>query len=120
MLAIPSGPSLAVLPFDNLSGDPDQEYFADGLTEEIISRLTRFRNLLVIARNSTHRYKGRQVDVRQVGRDLGARYVVEGSVRRSEDTIRVAAQLIDAGNGAHLWAGRRSRSHGWRHLRASG
>jgi adenylate cyclase len=104
VLAIPSGPSIAVLPFDNLSGDPDQEYFADGLTEDVISKLTRFRDLLVIARNSTHRYKGQQVDVRQVGRELGARYVVEGSVRRAADTVRVTTQLIDASNGAHLWA----------------
>ena len=76
-----------MLPFDNLSRDPDQEYFADGLTEEIISKLTRFRDLLVIARNSTHRYKGQQVDVRQVGRDWSARYVVEGSVRRAADHL---------------------------------
>ena len=104
VLAIPTGPSIAVLPFDNLSGDPEQEYFADGLTEEIIAKFTRFRELLVIARNSTYRYKGQQVDVRQVGRDLGVRYVLEGSVRKASDEIRVTVQLIDTHNAAHLWA----------------
>ena len=104
VLAIPTGPSIAVLPFDNLSGDPEQEYFADGLTEDIITKFTRFRELLVIARNSTYRYKGQQVDVRQVGRDLGVRYVLEGSVRKASDEIRVTVQLIDTHNAAHLWA----------------
>jgi adenylate cyclase len=103
-LAMPSGPSIAVLPFANLSGDSKQDYFADGITEQIITELTRFRNLFVIARNSTFKYKGAAVDVRQVGRELGARYVVEGSVRRIGETVRVTAQLLDARSGAHLWA----------------
>ncbi len=104
VLAMPKGPSIAVLAFTNLSGDPKQEYFADGVTEQIITELTRFRELFVIARNSTFRYKGQAVDVRQVGRDLGARYVLEGSIRRAAQTIRVTAQLLDARSGAHLWA----------------
>ncbi|MFQ5932977.1 MAG: tetratricopeptide repeat protein, partial [Nitrospiraceae bacterium] len=104
VLALPTGPSIAVLPFANLSGDSEQEYFVDGITEQIITELTRFRDLFVIARNSTFQYKGRSVDVRQVGRELGARYVLEGSVRRSADKIRVTAQLVDTTTGAHLWA----------------
>jgi adenylate cyclase len=104
VLALPKGPSIAVLPFTNLSGDPAQEYFSDGITEQIISELARFRGLYVIARNSTFQYKGRAQDVRQVGRELGARYVLEGSVRRSGETVRVTAQLLDARSGAHLWA----------------
>jgi TolB-like protein len=96
--------SIAVLPLENLSGDPEQEYFTDGMTEDLITGLSRFRDLFVIARNSTLRYKGQAVDVRQVGRDLGIRYVLEGSVRRSADTIRVTAQLLDASSGEHLWA----------------
>jgi adenylate cyclase len=103
-LLLPTGPAIAVLPFENLSGDPEQEYFSDGLTEDIISRLTRFGRFFVIARNSTGQYKGRSVDVRQIGRELGARYVVEGSVRKSEDSVRVTAQLIDAEDGTHMWA----------------
>ena len=104
ILALPKGPSIAVLPFTNLSGNPAQEYFSDGITEQIISELARFRGLYVIARNSTFQYKGRAVDVREVGRKLGARYVLEGSVRRSGETLRVTAQLLDARSGAHLWA----------------
>jgi adenylate cyclase len=104
LLALPKGPSVAVLPFANLSGDPQQEYFADGITEEIITELTRFKDLFVIARNSTFQYKGRAVDVRAMGRDLGVRYVLEGSVRRSASAVRVTAQLVDATTGAHLWA----------------
>src|SRR6516164_1861722 len=97
-------PSLAVLPFLNLSGDPEQEYFADGMVEEITTALARIRWLSVVARNSSFTYKGQHVDVKQVGRELGVRYVLEGSVRRSGARVRIAAQLIDAGIGAHLWA----------------
>ena len=103
-LALPTGPSIAVLPFANLSGDPKQDYFADGISEQIITGLARFRELFVIARNSTYRYKGKAVDVRQVGKELGARYVLEGSVQRAGDRVRVTAQLLDARTGAHLWA----------------
>jgi adenylate cyclase len=92
-----------------ISGDPDQEYFSDGITEDIITELSRFSELRVIARNSSFRYKGRSVDVRQVGRELGARYVLEGSVRRAGDCIRITAQLIDATTGAHRWAERYDR-----------
>jgi adenylate cyclase len=102
-------PSIAVLAFTSMSGDPDQEYFSDGITEDIITELSRFSELLVIARNSSFRYKGQSVDVRQVGRELGARYVLEGSVRRAGDRIRITAQLIDATTGAHLWAERYDR-----------
>ena len=104
VLALPTGPSIAVLPFDNLSGDPEQTYFADGIAEEIITGLTRFRDLFVIARNSTFQYKGRSVDIRRIGEELGVQYVVEGSVRRAAETIRITAQLTDAATGAHLWA----------------
>ena len=103
-LAKPSGPSIAVLPFTNMSGDPKQEYFADGITEDIITGLSRFRDFFVIARNSTFKYKGKAVDVRDVGKDLGVQYVLEGSVRREKSRIRVAVQLLDASSGAHLWA----------------
>jgi adenylate cyclase len=102
-------PSVAVLPFVNLSGDPQQEYFSDGITEDIITELSRFSELLVIARHSTFQYKARAIDVRQIGRELGARYVLEGSIRRSGDRIRINAQLIDAVTGAHLWAERYDR-----------
>jgi len=98
--------SIAVLPFANLSNDPDQEYFADGMVEDIITALSRFRRLFVVARNSTFVYKNRAVDVRQVARDLGVRYVLEGSVRKAADRIRFTAQLIDALSGGHLWAER--------------
>jgi len=103
VLALPDKPSIAVLPFDNLSGDPEQEYFSDGLTDDIIGALSRFRGLFVIARNSTFVYKGRAVDVPQIGRELGVRYVLEGSVRRSGERIRIVAQLIDTSTGGHLW-----------------
>ena len=105
-LPFPVQPSIAVLPFQNMSGDPEQEYFADGMVEEIITALSRFRSLFVIARNSSFTYKGGSVDVKQVGRELGVRNVLEGSVRRSADRVRITAQLIDASTGAHLWADR--------------
>jgi len=100
------GASIAVLPFSNLSGDPSQDYFADGMVEDVITALSRFKWLKVIARNSTFVYKGRAVDVRQVAKDLGVRYVLEGSVQRSERRVRITGQLIDATTGAHLWAER--------------
>ena len=102
---LPDKPSIAVLPFQNLGGDL-QEYFADGIVEEIITALTRFSALFVIARNSSFAYKGRSIDVRQVGRELGVRYVLEGSARRSEDRLRITGQLIEAATGTHLWADR--------------
>src|SRR5216684_5942593 len=105
-LALPDKPSIAVLPFHNMSGDPDQEYFADGMVEDIITALSRFHNLFVVARNSSFTYKGRAVDVKQVGRELGVRYVLEGGVRKATNRVRITAQLIDASNGAHLWAER--------------
>lgn len=100
------GPSIAVLPFTNMSGDPEQEYFADGMADDIITALSRCSGLTVIARNSSFTYKGQAVDVRQVGRELGVGYVLEGSVRRSGDRLRISGQLIDAASGAHLWADR--------------
>jgi len=105
-LTPPDGPSIAVLPFANLSGDPEQEYFADGMVEEIITALSRIRWLFVIARNSSFTYKGQAVDVKQVGRELGVRYVLEGSVRRGGNRVRINAQLVEAQTGAHLWADR--------------
>jgi TolB-like protein len=102
----PDKPSLAVMPFQNMSGDPEQEYFADGMVEEIITALSRIRWLFVIARNSSFAYKGGAIDVKRVGRELGVRYVVEGAVRRAGDRLRISAQLIDALSGAHLWADR--------------
>jgi TolB-like protein/Tfp pilus assembly protein PilF len=105
-LALPDKPSIAVLPFQNLSGDPEQEYFADGIVEEITTALSRFRQLFVIARNSSFTYKGRAVDVKQVGRELGVRYVLEGSVRKAGNRVRITGQLIDTATGAHLWADR--------------
>src|ERR1700726_2471253 len=105
-LVLPDRPSIAVLPFQNMSGDPEQEYFADGMVEEIITELSRIRWLFVIARNSTFTYKGQAVDVKQVGRELGVRYVLEGSVRKAAGRVRITAQLIDALSGAHLWADR--------------
>ena len=102
-------PSIAVLPFHNLSNDPDQEYFADGIAEDLLTALSRYRWLMVIARNSSFSYKGRPSDVRQVGRELGVRHVVEGSVRKSGSRIRISAQLIDAGSGKNLWAERYDR-----------
>jgi adenylate cyclase len=106
VLPLPNKPSIAVLPFDDLSGDHDQAYFADGIVEEIITALSRFRGLFVIARNSSFAYKGRAVDVKQVGRELGVRYVLEGSVRKAGKKVRIAGQLIDGATGAHLWADR--------------
>jgi TolB-like protein len=105
-LSLPDKPSIAVLPFANMSGDPEQEYFADGMVEEIITALSRIRWLFVIARNSSFTYKGQAIDVKQVGRELDVRYVLEGSVRKAGDRVRIAAQLIDALNGTHLWADR--------------
>jgi len=105
-LALPDRPSIAVLPFQNMSGDPEQEYFADGMVEEIITALSGIRWLFVIARNSSFTYKGQAVDVTRVGRELGVRYVLEGSVRRAGQRVRIAAQLIEAATGAHLWADR--------------
>jgi len=103
-LALPDKPSIAVLPFANMSGDPEQEYFADGMVEEIITALSRIRWLFVIARNSSFTYKGQAADVKRVGRELGVRYVLEGSVRRGGNRVRIAAQLIEAETAAHLWA----------------
>lgn len=102
----PSGHSIAVLPFANLSSDRDQEHVADGLVEDIITALSRVPRLMVIARTSTFAYKGQPVDVRQIGRELGVRFVLEGSVRREGARLRVTSRLIDAATGAHLWAGR--------------
>src|SRR5213083_826669 len=106
---LPDKPSIAVLPFNNISGDPEQEYFADGIVEDMITALSRMRWLFVIARNSSFTYKGRAVDVKQVGRELGVRYVLEGSLRKSANRIRVTAQLIEAGTGNHVWAERYDR-----------
>jgi TolB-like protein len=104
--SLPDKPSIAVLPFQNMSGDPEQEYFADGMVEDIITALSRLRWLFVIARNSSFTYKGRAVDVKQVGRELGVRYVLEGSVRKAGNRVRITGQLIDAATGTHLWADR--------------
>ncbi len=103
-LALPDKPSIAVLPFQNMSDDLEQEYFVDGLVEDIITGLSRFKSLFVIARNSSFTYKGKAIDVRQVGRDLGVRYVLEGSVRKASSRLRISGQLIDASTGTHLWA----------------
>jgi adenylate cyclase len=105
-LVLPEKPSIAVLPFTNMSGDPEQEYFADGVVEDIITALSRMTWLFVIARNSSFTYKGKAVDIKQVGRELGVRYVLEGSVRKAGNKVRITGQLIDASNGAHLWADR--------------
>jgi TolB-like protein/class 3 adenylate cyclase len=105
-LALPDKPSIAVLPFHNMSGDPEQDYFADGIVEDIITALSRFKALFVIARNSSFTYKGRAVDVKQVGRELGVRYVLEGSVRNAANRVRITGQLVDTATGAHLWAER--------------
>ena len=104
--SLPDKPSVAVLPFQNMSGDPEQEYFADGLVEDIVTALSRFRGLFVIARNSSFTYKGKAVDIKQVGRELGVRYVLEGSVRKAGARLRISGQLIDVASGAHLWADR--------------
>jgi len=103
-LLLPDKPSIAVLPFSNMSGDPDQEYFADGIVEDILTALSQFKSLFVIARNSSFTYKGRAVDIKQVGRELGVRYVLEGSVRKAGGRMRITGQLIDAVTGSHLWA----------------
>ena len=105
-LPLPDKPSIAVLPFQNMSGDPEQEYFADGMVEDIITALSHFKALFVIARNSSFTYKGRAVDVKQVGRELGVRYVLEGSVRKAANRVRITGQLVDTATGAHLWAER--------------
>jgi TolB-like protein/class 3 adenylate cyclase/Flp pilus assembly protein TadD len=104
VLALPSGPSIAILPFSNMSDDPDDAYFSNGLTEDIITALSKFSDLRVIARNSTFQFKGNDVDVQEVASKLGAHYVVEGSVKRSQDHLRVTAQLLDASDGTHLWS----------------
>jgi adenylate cyclase len=103
-LALPDRPSIAVLPFQNMSGEPEQEYFTDGMVEDIITALSRFKSLFVIARNSTFTYKGKAIDIKQVGRELGVRYVLEGSVRKSAGRVRITGQLIEASTGTHLWA----------------
>ena len=108
-LALPDKPSIAVLPFENMSGDPEQEYFADGMVEEIITALSRFKGLFVIARNSSFTFKAKAVDVKEVGRRLGVRYVLEGAVRKASEKVRITAQLIDAVTGAHIWADRFER-----------
>ncbi|MFO1161264.1 MAG: adenylate/guanylate cyclase domain-containing protein [Reyranellaceae bacterium] len=105
-LPLPDKPSIAVLPFQNMSGDPEQEYFVDGLVEDIITALSRFKSLFVIARNSSFTYKHKAVDIKQVGRELGVRYVLEGSVRKTSGRVRITGQLIDSGTGSHLWADR--------------
>jgi adenylate cyclase len=105
-LPLPDKPSLVVLPFQNMSGDPEQEYFADGMVEEITTALSRIPSLFVVARNSAFTYKGRAVDVRQVGQELGVRYVLEGSVRRSGSRVRITGQLVEASTGTHVWADR--------------
>ncbi|MGY8685758.1 tetratricopeptide repeat protein [Bradyrhizobium sp. UFLA05-153] len=105
-LALPDKPSIAVLPFRNMSGDPDQDYFADGMVDEITTALSRFKFLFVISRNSSFTYKGTAVDIKQVGRELGVRYVLEGSVRKAAGKVRIIGQLIDAATGVHLWADR--------------
>ena len=106
---LPEKPSIAVLPFENMSGDPEQEYFADGMVEDIITALSRFKSLFVIARNSSFTFKGKAVDIKEVGRRLGVRYVLEGSVRKAMGKVRISGQLIDAITGAHIWADRFER-----------
>src|SRR5262249_39859958 len=108
-LPLPDKPSIAVLPFANMSGDPEQEFFADGIAEDVTTTLSRYPSLFVIARNSSFTYKGRPVDVKQVGRELGVRYALEGSVRKAGNRIRVTAQLVEAEAGNHVWAERYDR-----------
>ena len=103
--AMTGKPSIAVVPFVNMSGDPEQDYFADGVVEDIITALSRFRQLFVIARNSSFAYKGRSVDVKQIGRELGVRYLLEGSVRKAGERVRITGQLVETGTGAHLLGG---------------
>jgi adenylate cyclase len=105
-LPLPDKPSFAVLPFQNMSGDPEQEYFADGMVEDITTALSRFKSLLVIARNSSFSYKGKAIDIKRVGRELGVRYVLEGSVRKAGNRVRIAGQLVDTPTGVHIWADR--------------
>jgi adenylate cyclase len=107
--ALPDEPSIAVLPFANMSGDPEQEYFADGMVEEITTALSRFRSLFVIARNSSFTFKGKAVDIKEVGRRLGVRYVLEGAVRKASGKVRITCQLIEAATGSHIWADRFDR-----------
>src|SRR5712664_1443601 len=109
-LELPDKPSIAVLPFQNMSGDPEQEYFADGIVEDIITGLSRIKWLFVIARNSSFFHKGKPIDVKQVGRELGVRYLLEGSVRKIANRVRITSQLIDATNAAHVWAERYDRA----------
>ena len=104
LLALPDKPSIAVIPFQNMSGDPEQEYFADGIVEDIITALSRFKSVFVIARNSSFTFKGRAADIKKVGQELGVRYVLEGSIRKAGGRVRITGQLIDAATGAHLWA----------------
>ncbi|WP_298885046.1 tetratricopeptide repeat protein [uncultured Bradyrhizobium sp.] len=108
-LALPDKPSIAVLPFENMSGDPEQDYFADGMVEEITTALSRFKSLFVIARNSSFTFKGKAVDITEVGRRLGVRYVLKGAVRKSSGKVRITGQLVDAVTGAHIWADRFER-----------
>jgi TolB-like protein len=103
-LAVPGKPSLAVMPFANMSGDPEQEYFADGLVEDVITNLSKMPGFFVIARNSTFAYKGKPVDIRKVAKELGVRYVLEGSVRRAANRVRITGQLIEGSSGNHVWA----------------
>jgi adenylate cyclase len=109
VIDLPDVSSIAVMPFNNMSGDQDQEYFADGITEDLITELSRFNDLIVIARNSTFQYKGKPTDIRVIGRELGVRYVLEGSVRRAGDRVRLTAQLINAEDGSHIWADKYDR-----------
>ena len=101
---MPDKPSVAVLPFSNLSGDPEQEYFTDGMVEDIIAGLSRIKWLFVVARNSSFTYKGMAVDVKRVGRELGVRYLLQGSVRKDGSRVRVSAQMVEAETGGHLWS----------------
>ncbi len=105
-LPLPDKPSIAVLPFQNMSGDPEQEYFADGIAEDVLTTLSKIQELMVIARNSSFVFKGQTRDIREIGRTLGVRYVLEGSVRKAGNRVRLAAQLIDSLNGSHVWADR--------------
>ena len=116
-LALPDRPSIAVLPFQNMSGDPEQEYFADGIVDDITTALSRFKLVFVIARNSSFAYKGKAVDIKQIGRELGVRYVLEGSVRKAAGKVRITGQLIDATTGVHLWA---DRFEGEQYFRSTG
>ncbi len=111
-LPLPDRPSIAVLPFVNASGDPQQDYFSDGITEDLITRLSNFEQLFVIARGSAFRYKGPEIDAAQIGRELGVRYLLRGSVRRDADRLRITAQLIDAGSGKQLWGEHYERDPG--------